>query len=408
MCRARSTACSEWFVDAVRSSKVSATRGASRFPSSTTVCTRGLFPVTTTTPRTLMFASMVARVSKPAVPPGTSVNDRYVLNNKLGSDGEVYEAHEKHLNRTVALKVLRPDGGSPQSWDEARHLEQLRSNFIVPILDADVVLTSDVRYIATGLLPDGDLEADARPHGLSVALAVRFGHQIAAGVDTIHAAGMIHRDVKPANALRRGDSVLLSDVAKCILLDADGYAPRDGSWCTLAPEAAPDDGACSVSSDVYSLAATVFYLLCGEYPVDHRLSPARQQVHLSNGVLRDISDLAPHVPRAVATVVRRGMSVDPSVRQAGANAFGNALVTAMGQRRDWRRVVHSGHAYCAESPASGGRTAVGMCAVSSATGSIKMRAFHLESGRALAGVPENSVSSSRGAGALRAYFAKLG
>ena len=351
---------------------------------------------------------MVARVSNPAVPPGTSVNDRYVLNSKLGSDGEVYEAYDKHLNRTVALKVLRPDGGTPQSWDEARRLEQLRSNFIVPVLDADIVLTSDVRYITTDLLPGGDLEADARPHGLSVALAVRFGHQIAAGVDTIHAAGMIHRDIKPANALRRGDNVLLSDVAKCILLDAGGHATRDGSWCTLAPEAAPDGGTCSIATDVYSIAATAFYLLSGEYPVDHRLPLVRQQALLSRGILRDISDLAPHVPRAVATVVRRGMSADPSLRHASANTLGNALVTAMGQRRDWIRVIHSGHTYCAESPESGGRKAVGMCAERSSAGKLSMRAFHLKSGRALAGVQENSVILSMGTSALRAYFAKLG
>jgi len=351
---------------------------------------------------------MVARVSNPAAPPGTTVNDRYVLNGKLGSDGEVYEAFDKHLGRTVALKVLRPEAGVPQSWDEAKRLEQLRSAFIVPVLDADVVLNSDLRYITTDLLPDGDLEADARPHGLPVALAVRFGHQIAAGIDTIHAAGMVHRDIKPANALRNGDNVLVSDVAKCILLDADGYAPRDGSWCTLAPEVAPDDGVCSFATDVYSLAATVFCLLSGEYPVDHRLPLLQQQSLISSGNLRDISDLAPHVPRAIATVVRRGMSIDPMARFPSANAFGNSLVTAMGRRRDWQRVVHPGHAYCAESPGSGGQKAIGVCAESAFGGQIKMRAFHVGSGRAVAGIQEKIADSSKRAAALRAYFASLG
>lgn len=351
---------------------------------------------------------MVARVSNSALPPGTTVNDRYVLADKLGSDGEVYEAFDRHLDRTVALKILRPDGGAPQSWDEAKRLEQLRSDFIVPVLNADVVINSDVRFITTDLLPDGDLEADARPHGLPVALAVRFGHEIAAGIGTIHAAGMIHRDIKPANVLRRGDSVLVSDVAKCVLLDVDGYAPRDGSWCTLAPEAAPDDGDCSVATDVYSLAATVFYLLSGEYPVDHRETRLRQQELLSSGALRDISGLAPHVPRAVATVVRRGVSVDPNARHTSPNDFGNALVTAMGQRRDWRRVSHPGHAYCAESPASGGRTAIGVCAESTSRQNVRLRAFHLGSGRALAGVQEKVVTPSKVEASLRAYFGSLG
>lgn len=351
---------------------------------------------------------MVARVRIAPAPPGTTVNDRYVLNNKLGSDGDVYEAFDKHIGRTVALKVLHPDGDNPQSWDEAKRLEQLHSNFIVPVLDADVVRNSDLRYITTDLLPGGDLEADARPHGLAVALAVRFGHQIAAGIDTIHREGMIHRDIKPANALRNGDNVLVSDVAKCILLDAEGYAPRDGSWCTLAPETAPDDGACSIRTDIYSLAATVFYLLSGEYPVDHRLPLIQQQARIAGGHLRDISVLAPHVPRAIAMVVRRGMSVDSRARFPSANAFGNALVTAMGRRRDWQRVVHPGHDYCAESPAADGQKAIGVCVERTTSGQIKMRAFHLGSGRAVAGIHEQLASFSKRAAALRAYFASIG
>lgn len=93
------------------------------------------------------------------LPEGTTVNDRYVLARKLGSDGEVYQAHDRHLDQTVALKILRPDAGGPQSWDEAKRLEQLRSRYIVPIINADVISNSDLRYIVTQLLPDGDLES---------------------------------------------------------------------------------------------------------------------------------------------------------------------------------------------------------------------------------------------------------
>lgn len=350
---------------------------------------------------------MVARVSKSVLPPGTTINDRYELNGKLGSDGDVYEAHDRYLDKIVALKLLYPNSGTPQSWDEAKRLEQLRSRFIVPVLNADVVTSSDIRFIATPLLPNGDLEADARPLGLSVAAAVRFGHQIAAGVDAIHAAGMVHRDVKPANALRDGDTVLVSDVAFCNLINADGEAPRNGSWCTLAPETAPEDGWCSIASDVYSLAATAFYLLSGEYPVDHTLPRAEQQARIAAGDLRDISEIAPHVPRAVAMVVRRSLSVDPADRHAGAADFGNALATAGAHRRDWRRTVHAGHTYCAESPASGSRKAVTVCSEPASQGRIRMRAFYPGTGRAVAGVGEKTATASRGSAVLRSYFALL-
>lgn len=355
-----------------------------------------------------MLYSMVAHVGNGGYPAGTTVNDRYVLNGKLGSDGDVYEAYDRHLDTTVALKLLDPVGGAPQSWNEAKRLEQLRSTFIVPVLNADVVTNSDIRFITTPLLPHGDLESDARPHGLPVALAVRYGHQIAAGIDTIHAAGMVHRDIKPANALRDGDSVLVSDVAFCSILDTQGEAARIGSWCTLAPEAAPDDGMCSIATDVYSLAATVFYLLSGEYPVDHALPRGEQQRLIAAGALRDISDVAPHVPRAVAMVVRRGMSVDPSFRYESAAAFGNALATALGERRDWKRVVHSGHVYCAESPVVGTRRGVVLCAEPSGAGNITLRAFHPASGRAVAGVSTKTVPASRQTAAIRSLIAALG
>lgn len=354
-----------------------------------------------------MHASMVALMTIDVLPPGTTVNDRYVLGPKLGSDGQVYQAFDQHVDRTVAMKILNPIDGKPQSWDEAKRLEQLRSAFIVPVLNADVIRDIDIRFITTEVLPDGDLEAESRPHGLSLALAVRFGNQIAAGVDTIHSAGMIHRDVKPANALRRGDIVLVSDVAMCIVLNEEGRAPRDGSWCTLAPEAAVDSGHCSVRTDVYSLAATVFFLLSAEYPVDHRLPRQQQQGLIAAGKLRDISLVAPHVPRSIATVVRRGLSLDPNRRYPSAIAFGNALTTALGRRLDWVRKAHDGHLYCAESSAQGTGKAMTVCSRKTSEGSISIRAYHSKSGRAVSGVAERLASPSQHSNAMRRFFAEL-
>ena len=71
------------------------------------------------------------------------MNDRYVFTRKLGSDGDVYEAHDRHLDRQVAIKLLHPVGGVVQSWDEAQRLERLRSRFLVDVINADVVIKSD-------------------------------------------------------------------------------------------------------------------------------------------------------------------------------------------------------------------------------------------------------------------------
>ncbi|MFJ2367862.1 serine/threonine-protein kinase [Microbacterium sp. NPDC087665] len=341
------------------------------------------------------------------LPEGTTVNDRYVLARKLGSDGEVYQAHDRHLDQTVALKILRPDAGAPQSWDEAKRLEQLRSRYIVPIINADVIGNSDLRYIVTQLLPDGDLESEAAPHGLPSSLAARYGQHIATGLDAVHAMGMLHRDVKPANALLEGDIAVVSDVEFCVVPNVDGFAPRTGSWCTLAPEVAAFDGACTVYSDVYSLAATVYYLLSGEYPVDHRIDRAEQQRRIAGGELRPLSELAPHVPRALAAVVKRGLSFEPQHRHESAEAFGNALATAAGGKRSWRRVAHPGHQFCAEGQALGQRAAVGVCSEPSATGTVLVRAFHLASGRRIATGQRSAVRHGRLSGTIRSVISAL-
>ncbi|MGY1984290.1 serine/threonine-protein kinase [Nocardia gipuzkoensis] len=282
----------------------------------------------------------------PNYPAGTVINDRYEFLHKLGSDGHVYAARDRHLDKTVALKLLDPImGESARSWDEARRLEAMKSRCLLEVLNADVDGPSDIRFIVTPLVTGGDVEALAKDVGLGLQKAVRYIRHIAAGIDRIHAAGMVHRDIKPANALISGDNVVVSDLGYCAILDSDGKAAGNGTWCTVAPEVAAG-GDCTVLSDVYSLGATAFYVLAGEYPVSLRQSLEKQRDRIVAGDLRDLRDLAPHVPQSVATVIRKALKLNPVDRQSTAEEFANALVGAVDGRRDWSRVVHSGHSFC--------------------------------------------------------------
>src|SRR5215211_2972468 len=113
-------------------------------------------------------------MSLAALPPGTTINDRYELEQKLGSHGAVYQAHDRYLDKTVAVKLLEPIDGQAQSWAEAQRLEQLRSRFLVDVINADVITASDIRFIVSPILRAGDLEAVGAQAGLWVADAVRY------------------------------------------------------------------------------------------------------------------------------------------------------------------------------------------------------------------------------------------
>lgn len=282
----------------------------------------------------------------PPQPAGTVVNDRYELRRKLGSDGNVYEAHDRHFDTTVAVKLLDPmEGESSRTWDEARRLEKLSSRCLLSVLNADIESQADIRFIVTPLVTGGDLAGLAKSVGLGLHHAVRVIRHVAGGIDRIHAAGMLHRDIKPGNVLIDGDNVLVSDLGYCAIMDDEGTTDPNGTWQTVAPEVAAG-GRCSISSDVYSLAATTFFALSGEYPVSTKLELIEQVERIKSGNIRELRDLAPHVPQSVATVVRKALSHKAIERHGSADDFANALASAMDGRRDWARVPHENHAFC--------------------------------------------------------------
>lgn len=342
-----------------------------------------------------------------ALPKGTVVNDRYELRRRLGSTGSVYEVHDRNLDTVAALKFLKPSTGSAGPWDEARRLEQLRSRFLLNVVNADVVRDLDVRFLVTPLVDLGDLEVAAAPQGLQIGHAVRFIQQVAAGLDRIHAAGMAHRDVKPGNVLLDGDIALLADLEFCEFVDENGRAGRTGSWCTVAPEAIPEHaGYCSVAGDVYSLAATTFYALSGEYPVDHRLEVRDQLARISAGDLRDLRTLAPHAPQGVGTVVRAGLKLDPSERVQTALDFSNALAHAARDVRDWRRHDHPGHRMCILGAPHGSKNEVGVCCVDNGD-KVSVVTRYTESGRRVANIHDQKVNRRDLPKTLRALVKEL-
>ena len=185
-----------------------------------------------------------------------------------GGMGEVWRARDTRTDREVAIKRLRPAFAGDPSYvagfrREAALAAKLNHPAIVPIHSYGEI--DDQLYIEMPLLAGTDLTTlIARDGPLGPARAVEVIAQVAEALDTAHAAGLVHRDVKPSNVMvqarRRGDFVHLIDFR--IARHADTTATHTGPGLVgtltyMAPERF-EGGAGDSSSDVYALAGVLF------------------------------------------------------------------------------------------------------------------------------------------------------
>ncbi|QFZ76372.1 protein kinase [Streptomyces fagopyri] len=337
---------------------------------------------------------------------GDRINDRYRVLALLGvgANGEVYRVSDDHLGTEVALKLLKPQQNQAATWDEAQTLKHLSSEFLLSVLNADIVVGSDIRYITTPIMDGGDLENHAESFGVEAKAAVRWGQQLGYGLDRMHKAGLLHRDVKPGNAYLDGaGAVLLGDMGMAVAIDSNGRAPANGTLATVAPEVlsmAPD--ACSISSDVYSLAATVFYLLSGQYPTGPKGVSLLERRNLIIGRrFLDIREIAPQVPLSLARVVEKGLSGSPEERQSTARDFANELACCASHRRSWRRILpHENHQACFSADATATAQPLNLCVIplSSTHASIEVK---LLTGRRVKKYERHRISVSKLPSVLR-------
>ncbi len=245
-----------------------------------------------------------------------------------GSFGEVYEAWDPTLHREVALKLRRPETGTLRWLDEARNLARVRHPHVLTVHGADVL---DGRAgIWTERLLGHTLEQELTASGpFTETEVLRIGRDIASALAAVHAAGLIHGDVKTSNImLEDGDAP-----RRAVLVDfgsADHQPGEDdipayamGTPLTMAPEVL-DGKPASAGADVYSLGATLFRLLTGRYPVEGASIDAIRRAQRSGERAR-VRGFAPQVSARLARAVERAIEPDPGNRWPTAKAFGRAL-----------------------------------------------------------------------------------
>ncbi len=245
-----------------------------------------------------------------------------------GSYGEVFRAHDPLLERDVALKLRHsaPSVGLNDAGrliDEARRLARVRHPNVVAVFGAD--LHGGRVGVWTELVNGRDLRRRLGEDGpLDVAEAVRIGRQLCGALAAVHAAGLVHGDVKAANVIcEPGGRVMLGDFGSCV--ETSSGVPHSASPATAAPEVLRGKGI-TQAADLYSLGALLHLLVSGRLPVEAPTLDDLLTAH-STGARSDLARLRPDLPPAFAAAVARALEPDPGRRFVSAGEMDAALAT---------------------------------------------------------------------------------
>jgi tRNA A-37 threonylcarbamoyl transferase component Bud32 len=232
-----------------------------------------------------------------------------------GTSAEVYRAWDAGLATTVALKLLRPEAAaaglrSDEFLREGRLLARLSQRNVLRVYGAAV---HDGRPGIWNEWIDGrTLDAIVAADGpFADAEAAHMGIELCAALAAIHAAGLLHGDVKASNVMRaRGGRIVLADLGAAGAPDTlNGSLRTQATPAYLSPQSR-DGAPRAASDDLYALGVLLHFLLTGAYPRD-----ADAHTAIADG--------------GIAAVVERALSRDPQRRYASAHAFAAALRAAM-------------------------------------------------------------------------------
>ncbi len=236
-----------------------------------------------------------------------------------GGMGEVYEAEDTLRERRIALKLM----GTALSQDpvfrkrmqrEARIAGRLQEPHVVPIHDFGEI--DEQLFVDMRLIEGTDLSSVLNRFGpMAPPRAVAIIRQIASALDAAHSAGVLHRDVKPANVLLTSDDfAYLVDFGIASATTDEKLTQLGstiGTWIYMAPERFTNKDV-SHRADIYSLACVLFECLTGSTPFKGS-GPTLMTAHITQPVPRP-SEMRPGIPPALDAVIVRGMAKDPAAR----------------------------------------------------------------------------------------------
>ncbi len=245
-----------------------------------------------------------------------------------GSFGDVYRAWDPTLDREVALKLLRRRANEPDDTlvvEEGRLMARVRHQNVVTIYGAQRIDGQTGLWME--FIRGRTLDAELRERGpFDVADLLRVGIELSRALAAVHAAGLVHRDVKAQNVMREeGGRLVLGDFGTG--RELEDLASRErmaGTPAYLAPEIFSGAPA-TPQSDLYSLGALLFYLATGRHPVPGRSVRELREAH-ARGSHQSILEARSDLPRPLADVIDRALDPDLARRFKSAEAMESALI----------------------------------------------------------------------------------
>jgi serine/threonine-protein kinase len=245
-----------------------------------------------------------------------------------GAFGDVHRAWDPRLDREVALKLLRSEGfehdrPGPTVIEEGRLLARVRHPNVVTIYGAEAI---DGRIGLWMEFVKGVTLEEALRSGraFTVAEVTRLGVQLCAAVAAVHAAGLLHRDIKAHNImLDEGGRLVLMDFGTGHDADDSTGKSTAGTPLYLAPEVLAG-GAATRQSDVYSIGVVLFRLLTGSYPVVGGDLEDLRRAHAAGDQGHARLEHA-GIPARLRRILSHAIDPNPDGRYDGADAFGMAL-----------------------------------------------------------------------------------
>ena len=264
---------------------------------------------------------------------------RFQIVERIGSGGMgvVYKAHDRTLDRPVALKFLSPQlGADPEARSrliaEARAASALDHPNIAVVYEIGTVpadddgLGADRLFIAMAYYAGRTLKQVMAEGTLSLADAVSWGVQLAAGLARAHEAGIVHRDIKPANVIvgQRGELRIVDfGIAKLAGLDVTREGVTPGTIAYMSPEQTRGERV-DARTDIWSAGVVLYEMIAGVRPF--RGDGDAVVIHaIRNDEPAPLRSARPEVPEALEHIVVRCLRKDASARFSDAGELGADL-----------------------------------------------------------------------------------